>query len=188
LIRLANHNPSDNEANLAARKVCKIIAENDFAFLKPTQPRTAADKMREHASNYSGPTTWNDVKRSTEPEFKSRTYYSASNHNPTSNPFEDFFKSYWNGFAYGQRGGKSWTDSAPHKDAPTDDNWDKETKSRPEYKTAYPKDDMYDPITGERKPKRQEIRKCSKCGLEIPTFRINEVPWICNPCHWKDAL
>lgn len=32
IIRLANNNPNDNEANLAARKACKILAENDFAI------------------------------------------------------------------------------------------------------------------------------------------------------------
>ena len=28
LVRLANNNPNDNEANAAARKVCKMIASN----------------------------------------------------------------------------------------------------------------------------------------------------------------
>lgn len=32
LVRLANNNPNENEANLAARKVCKIIAEGNFEF------------------------------------------------------------------------------------------------------------------------------------------------------------
>ena len=32
LIKLANNNPNDNEANTAARKVCKIIEEMDFPF------------------------------------------------------------------------------------------------------------------------------------------------------------
>ena len=32
LVKLANNNPNDNEANLAARKVCKMIAEANFQF------------------------------------------------------------------------------------------------------------------------------------------------------------
>lgn len=32
LVKLANNNPNENEANLAARKVCKIIEENKFQF------------------------------------------------------------------------------------------------------------------------------------------------------------
>lgn len=30
LIRLANNNPNENEANLAARKVCKFLADHSF--------------------------------------------------------------------------------------------------------------------------------------------------------------
>lgn len=30
LVKLANHNPNDNEANLAARRVCKMLEEADF--------------------------------------------------------------------------------------------------------------------------------------------------------------
>lgn len=32
LTRLANNNPNENEANLAARKVCKLLEENNFKF------------------------------------------------------------------------------------------------------------------------------------------------------------
>lgn len=32
LVKLANNNPNDNEANLAARKVCKMIAEGNYQF------------------------------------------------------------------------------------------------------------------------------------------------------------
>src|SRR6266850_1935348 len=32
LVKLANNNPNENEANLAARKVCKMIAEGDYKF------------------------------------------------------------------------------------------------------------------------------------------------------------
>lgn len=41
LVKLANHNPNDNEANLAARKVCKMIEEARFNFSgaqKPVMP------------------------------------------------------------------------------------------------------------------------------------------------------
>jgi hypothetical protein len=32
LAKLANNNPNENEANLAARKVCKLLAEAEFVF------------------------------------------------------------------------------------------------------------------------------------------------------------
>lgn len=47
LAKLANNNPNENEANLAARKVCKLLAEGNFQFNKgqarpannPTPPK-----------------------------------------------------------------------------------------------------------------------------------------------------
>lgn len=65
LVKLANNNPNDNEANLAARKVCKIIAENDYKF---TATKTAAQKVGVNANKG----TWNDVTRSTEPMWSSK--------------------------------------------------------------------------------------------------------------------
>lgn len=37
LAKLANNNPNENEANLAARKVCKLLEEGNFKF-NPNQP------------------------------------------------------------------------------------------------------------------------------------------------------
>jgi len=37
LAKLANNNPNENEANLAARKVCKLLAEANFNFGTNTQ-------------------------------------------------------------------------------------------------------------------------------------------------------
>jgi hypothetical protein len=66
LTRLANNNPNDNEANLAARKVCKMLEEGKFQL--PTETvKTAANKVR----------TWADVTRSTEPMWSSKTYDSG---------------------------------------------------------------------------------------------------------------
>jgi len=52
LVRLANNNPNDNEANLAARKVCKMIESANFQFgSKGTAPKTAAGKVRVRYEN-----------------------------------------------------------------------------------------------------------------------------------------
>lgn len=63
LVRLANNNPNENEANLAARKVCRMIEENKFQF-GSNGTKTAANKV-------GG--TWNDVKRSEEPQWSSKS-------------------------------------------------------------------------------------------------------------------
>ncbi len=42
LVALANNNPNDNEANFAARKVCRILAEKKFSFIQQrVEPRVA---------------------------------------------------------------------------------------------------------------------------------------------------
>lgn len=128
IIRLANNNPNDNEANLAARKACKILAENDFALLRT---RTAADKIFGTSSPTGRNTTWNDVRRSTEPAWGS----------------------YW-----------ANADKEAGRAA-----WDVET-----------------PFTGKSK-KEPLVRKCTKCGVEVSTFRIKEEPFVCTVCHWKDV-
>lgn len=40
------------------------------------------------------------------------------------------------------------------------------------------------PFTNEPKKKESTTRKCTKCGLEVSTFRIKEEPFVCNGCHW----
>lgn len=42
LVKLANNNPNENEANLAARKVCSLIAAGDYKF---AQTKTAQAKV-----------------------------------------------------------------------------------------------------------------------------------------------
>lgn len=39
LVKLANNNPNENEANSAARRVCKLIAEGDFKFVEDKSPK-----------------------------------------------------------------------------------------------------------------------------------------------------
>lgn len=66
LVLLANHNNSEGEANSAARRVCKMIEEDNFKSLS--------------SSHYvNEPKKWEDVVRSTEP-FNWRNY----------NPYTDF--------------------------------------------------------------------------------------------------
>lgn len=54
LVRLANNNPNDNEANLAARKVCKMIAEANFNITGNTTPPNPRPQQRGSA----GPFNW----------------------------------------------------------------------------------------------------------------------------------
>jgi hypothetical protein len=205
LIRLANNNNSEGEANAAARKVCQILAGGYFR-IEQVVTKTAAGKMNEAR-------TWNDVKRSTEPEFRSRQWTGNPSTGPS--PFDEFFR------GWSQRRNpfretpysKGFWDNVETKSAPTDDEWkDAEAERKRneekrkqhasnyanynpfrtgEYSSGLADDEewQWDHTTGTRKKvKKQEMRKCAKCGLEILTYRLKEDPWICNPCHWKDKL
>jgi len=62
LAKLANHNPNEHEANSAARRVCQMLSEDNYKSLE-----SALKIQSNSTSRQSGPVTWNDVKRSTEP-------------------------------------------------------------------------------------------------------------------------
>lgn len=181
LIRLANNNPNEHEANLAARKVCQSLDNGQFAIIQGV----SKDKFEDAAAK-----TWNDVKRSTEPFWKPSPPPPSKQPDPTnpgytwhvSDDIYEFFNNFRNhadpfGPRPSEKQKKYWTDSVPHVDAP--EPREESEKKSPKYR--------HNPFTGEKEARRQELRVCSKCGFETMTYRLNEVPWICNPCHWKDA-
>lgn len=150
LIALANNNPNDNEANLAARKVCKLLAELKVNFIPKKQPVAQ-----------SKPTTWNDVVRSTEPNFRSSR--------PTS-PGADIFEQFFGGRA---GGGKS----SHWYDIPIDFKFDPsiwQHRPEPTY-TAKP----------ERKRTEKRLIQCVKCKKEFMSGYIGNL-FICHGCHWED--
>jgi len=145
IIRLANNNPNDNEANLAARKACKILAEDDFRALN--QANTI--------------TSWKDIKRSTEPAWRSEPY--GAQGSPEARAYqEDWFRK-WNAY------------------------WSNAEKEPTQDKTAWDGEVRYNPFVD--KPKKESrTKKCSRCGVEVSTFRFKEEPFVCTVCHWKDLL
>lgn len=160
LIRLANNNPSENEANRAARKVCEVLAANQqFMKTGSLEVRTAQAKVGV-APDAKNTGTWNDVRRSTEAEFRSTP--------PNRSGFDIHFDDdLW-----------EWFNNIGRKNSPEpDDSWDRETKP--------PRWDG--PFQTER-PKATAQRKCTKCGLEVDTFRTKIEPFICNACSWKGAF
>jgi hypothetical protein len=203
LIRLANNNPSENEANRAARKVCQVLGEHKRFMIDgnyTAQPfRTAADKVRQHASNYGGSDftdeifqnmydtifggrragkstqqkeqakTWNDVRRNDgEPEFRSK---------PSNPPNQE----YWKGGFRPSAAQEEFFKNAQRVNV-KDEPWVKWDEGR-NWSTSNP-NIRYD-ANGKR-IRDHAVRKCSKCGWEVDTFRIKEEPFVCNPCHWKE--
>jgi hypothetical protein len=76
LAKLANNNPNDNEANAAARKVCRLLAESNFDFGSSITipPKQYTGAVREDPiyksywySNYNwNPDYWNEPKKEKE--------------------------------------------------------------------------------------------------------------------------
>lgn len=177
LIRLANNNPNENEANLAARTVCKVLGANqNFMRTGILEIRTTQAKVGVSTPDRKNTAIWNDVRRSTEPAWGNRPT-NPGGFNPRF--YGPGFERMWEYF-----------NNIPRKDAPEPDYEPRKQWNANPFKTGEQKTKSsefhYDPNTGKRIYK-EEMRKCNKCGLEIMTRRIHESPWVCNPCHWKEV-
>lgn len=82
LAKLANNNPNENEANLAARKVCRLLAEGKFEFTN--EPPLRGRSPIQPQSSYS----WWKPTKEQEDYIKYDQYYDFIN-----DFINDFFKS-----------------------------------------------------------------------------------------------
>lgn len=89
LAKLANNNPNENEANLAARKVCKLLADSDYKFVAGTTNKNTQDANRN---------TQGTSQRTASQYQKSKSgSWTGSNFDPDtfSDIFGDIFKNYY---------------------------------------------------------------------------------------------
>lgn len=98
LAKLANNNPNEHEANMAARKVCKLLAEGNFKFNESkiismgTPPSNSSSSIYDNLRDMM-----NNIRKDEEQYYKQKFY---------SNPFKT--GSYQSPFETGQAGqGKS---------------------------------------------------------------------------------
>lgn len=151
LTRLANNNPNEHEANSAARRVCQLLAELNFTLdvISPSKQSTV---------------TWNDVKRATEPFWKSRP-------EPPTNQQEDWFNKYREERERMRNERNPWVYEPTQKQREYFDEFMKGFKV---------------PYTEYRPKERSEqrVRKCVDCGKEELTRRITNV-FRCNECEWN---
>ena len=161
LAKLANNNPNEHEANLAARKVCRLLEEGKFLF---NGTRTAVDKIP-NAGNYG---TWNDVKRSTEPQWRSTPPESGSYNN-----YQDYFWDIVNNMRNDPYRYGSW-EPFPKEEPP-------KQESPKYYAWQDPKWNYVKP--SEQKEKR--LLKCKKCGNSKLTKFVGLAELFeCNTCQW----
>lgn len=180
LLKLANHNPNDAEANSAARAAAKLLGENNYKWLedaKRINPRTAADKVNQ------GARTWQDVKRSEEPQWRSTRepqrprgqYYERANRDPfgfgddpgedTGFNWEEFFRKEQ------ERQDKTREHRRRQWQEKQATNWTwtaEETESKKGYKKVY----------------KQVCRDCTVCKVTRLTTD-EETPYVCYECKRK---
>lgn len=148
---LANHNPSDHEANRAARLVCKMIEEAKLFEGKDGRPLT-----------------YNDIHRTTEPEFKSTR----------TGPATDWMDWY-----------EKWQKQNREAQEARTPNYDDYFKNSP-----FSSEQRENWVNGEWNFTREETKKkrehkrylqCKTCSrMKETIFQGAAELFECNPCQW----
>ena len=141
LVRLANNNPNDNEANLAARKVCKMIEEAQFKFTTYESPPTRPI-YKDTNPNYRRYGGWHGFDRSAWDAF----YQRYTNQNSEETPKEKEAKA-------------------------KERSYDSETYTYSYYDEEKHFDWEWFDRQARKKQKFDQERVCSKCGLRVRTFK-----------------
>jgi len=191
LTRLANNNPNDNEANLAARKVCKMLEEGNWSLNNPT------------------PKTYNDVTRSTEPQWRSTP---PNPPNPPNNPFTNSYKSpfsEWNvedlfnyfsgrGFTGGQRADKTASqyqqqqNAAYNQQRANQEEQERIRKKQAEWDKEYAERirKTNENIKWEKEKRKNQPKRplnCCRCKKPFMTSFMGLVDTFkCNECYWAE--
>lgn len=156
LTRLANNNPNDNEANLAARRVCKMLEESDWKILP--EVKTAYGKMNE--GQWASP----------KPPDPNSDWFNRQQHTQPrrpDNPNQEYDSS-----------GRPKPPKSPPKQEPV--------KPPPGWNNPFEKinETFFNEVFGRRKA--PERLKCTKCGnLKLTSFIGNPAVFICQDCNWS---
>lgn len=156
LVRLANNNPNEHEANLAARRACKLIQEANFKFLPDNTESKPAETI-----------TWNDVVRSTEPfwrGFKGGSAGGGKSEPRTTAPRPEEYVRNWE-YVNWARGnpfvGVEYEPVFTGKTTDTTKRWDRQNKTT-------------------------RRLKCKTCSQTKDTIFVGaEELFECNECQWE---
>lgn len=167
LAKLANNNPNENEANLAARKVCRLLAEGEFKFTNDSgtlrdkngnpiyQP---SQKQQEYHKNPSMDYVYEYMRQRARSGPRDKWYDGP----PPYAYKSPFYSSYW--------------DSPKQPKWPGDEPFKKPSESQ-----------FYtDPATGKRVHKNEErLLKCRTCkNTKLTRFVGLAELYECNTCQW----
>ena len=176
LVKLANNNPSENEANLAARKVCKMIEENKFVFTNTNQTPPS--------NPYQRP-----------PVYPNRGYRTDWDYG-FSDLYEEVIRRQRENAERARKEREDREKRRKEEEERKKNEPKYETHERPRWNWGYnPTEEQKDFFNkGRRKysweepPKNEGVeRECTKCNLKVKTFNTKS-PFVCSICllnEWK---
>ena len=194
IIRLANNNPNENEANLAARKACKILAENDFATLSG---RSSYNPSEASAGTNSGQT-----------KPKGRPAPNREPEQSVNDIFEEMFRAQRAAEAKRREKEKQRAEEAKRRapSEPKNSKWNPfygfdgdfnpfKTRDESEFRRTWVNDpDIFEQETKERQEQKQKrdkelYQRCSRCrnmgwGPKhiYDLYRLGSKEFICHQC------
>ncbi len=170
LIQLAGNNPNENEANIAARRACKMMY--DALMAGETVTIVIDTRRRPVPPKQPGPTTWQDVRRSAEPEFKSKPPHGPGE--PFTPPPNQKKESDYKTTYYDQM------------DEDIVDIINRMFNRDNQFYKNMRNDGFRNPFQTKPKPEKEERElECTKCHKKVKTkFVGHPAAFQCNDCQW----
>jgi DNA-directed RNA polymerase subunit RPC12/RpoP len=195
LAKLANNNPNENEANLAARKVCRLLAEADFKFTEASysQPqsgqsnpyRRPTSRGDYYSADFSG-INWDEVFRGVNERQTQRERY-AEDSRRAAEEYEKRVKAEREAERKARANREADFRNGTWKNTynPNDAKWSPYS-GRPDYGSPIDWDDKAN--APPKEPKWRTLQ-CKKCGHHKPTqFVGHSSQYMCINCIAKEQF
>jgi hypothetical protein len=203
LVKLANHNNTEGEANAAARKVCKMLSENNYQWLEGVVRSNGGNQQQykgasydpfedlfRHVYNRTGRGPRNTGDWTNPPNYEtaeqqrareSRQEQARRDQEAREREQRDRdqrSRTYWSGF--------DWGESREERQA-------REARERAEWKKQEERrtNSYYTWTGGERgnkgfkKEYKETVRNCTQCGMSKMTTD-EATPYVCAACKWEN--
>lgn len=161
LTKLANNNPNDNEANLAARKVCKLLEEGNFSLTQTNTTPTPSNRPQSYGNPFTEDIFDAIYGRGSRGPGKSRTAYDKVREEQNKQQYDPR-----------KRETKYREDYYDYVE------YDEKIYNRPFSNVQYDE-------KGQRKSKLKRILKCKECKQNQETGFVG-LPelYVCDKCQW----
>jgi len=176
LVKLANHNNSEGEANSAARRVCKMIEENNFAFnsTRQTPPRSFDEETpRESPTGRRYRGGWDYGFSDMYEEVLRRAREAAAREQKRQADLNEKIRK--------EREAERKKREEPIYEQHERPRWNWGYNPTPEQEDFFRRTQW-----GHEQPKNEGTeRECTKCQLKVKTFNTKN-PFICSICLLRD--